>query len=304
VVSRPACNHNAPVVQPVLSIDLPFAKRLGRGKVRELFELNGDLLLVASDRISAFDVVMQEGIPGKGTVLTETSAFWFGKLADVVPNHLLSTDVDSWPDVPDAFKPLLHGRAMRCRKARPLPVEWVVRGYLTGSGWQDYQKTGEVSGVRLPPGLQHASELEPPILTPSTKAESGHDEPISFARVTGMVGRDVAEQARNAAIALYRKGREYARERGIVIADTKFEFGIRDGKLLLIDECLTPDSSRFWPAEEVRPGGQPTSFDKQYLRNWLVSTGWNKQPPPPTLPKEVIDNTAATYAEIQRRLCS
>jgi len=286
---------------PVLSLDLPFCKRLGRGKVREIFELGGDLLLVASDRISAFDVVMNEGIPGKGRVLTETSAFWFRLLADVCPNHLLSTDVDSWSDVPADYKPLLRGRTMRCRKAKPLPVEWVVRGYLTGSGWADYQKLGSVSGVVLPKGLQHASELEP-ILTPSTKAETGHDEPISFGRVVEMVGAPTAEAARDKALALYKKGREYAKGRGIVIADTKFEFGLRDSKLMLIDECLTPDSSRFWPATEVRPGGNPTSFDKQYLRDWLNSKKWNKTPPPPTLPPEVIAKTAATYADIQKRL--
>jgi phosphoribosylaminoimidazole-succinocarboxamide synthase len=191
---------------------------------------------------------------------------------------------------------------MRCCKAQPLPVEWVVRGYLTGSGWQDYQRDGAVSGVKLPPGMQHASEIDPPILTPSTKAEAGHDEPIPFARVVELVGEPVAVAARDAALRLYAAGRAYARQRGIVIADTKFEFGLRDGKLLLIDECMTPDSSRFWPAEEVRPGGNPTSFDKQYLRNWLLSTGWAKTPPPPTLPPEVIAKTAATYAEIQRRL--
>lgn len=288
---------------PVLSLDLPFCKRLGRGKVREIFELNGDLLLVASDRISAFDVVMNEGIPGKGRVLTETSAFWFRLLRDVCPNHVLSTDVDTWADVPPAYREQLRGRTMRCRKAAPMPVEWVVRGYLTGSGWKDYQKDGAVSGVVLPKGLQHASELNPPILTPSTKAETGHDEPISFARTVELVGKDLAEQARTAALALYAKGREYAKTRGIVIADTKFEFGVLDGRLLLIDECLTPDSSRFWPAGEVRPGGNPTSYDKQYLRDWLLGTGWNKTPPPPTLPPEVVAKTAATYADIQQRLC-
>ena len=288
---------------PLLSVDLPFCKRLGRGKVREIFELNGDLLLVASDRVSAFDVVMHEGIPGKGRILTETSVFWFRRLRDVVPNHLLSADVDSWSDVPAQYKPLLRGRTMRCKRCRPLPVEWVVRGYLTGSGWADYQQSGVVSGVALAKGLQHASQLEPPILTPSTKAASGHDEPIDFARVVELVGHDIAHQARAAALALYRGGREYAASRGIVIADTKFEFGLLDGELLLIDECMTPDSSRFWPANEVRPGGKPTSFDKQYLRDWLLGTGWNKTPPPPTLPPDVIEKTAATYADLQRRLC-
>jgi len=286
----------------LLSIDLPFCRRLGRGKVREIFALGDDLLLVASDRISAFDVVMHEGIPGKGRVLTETSAFWFQHLAEVCPNHLLSTDVDSWSDVPADYKPLLRGRTMRCRRCEPLPVEWVVRGYLTGSGWKDYQKDGAVSGVVLGKGLQHASELEPPILTPSTKAESGHDEPISFAQVVELVGERVASAARDAALRLYQRGRAYAKTRGIVIADTKFEFGLFDGEPMLIDECLTPDSSRFWPADEVRPGGNPTSFDKQYLRDWLSQTGWNKTPPPPHLPTDVVAKTAQTYRDIQRRL--
>lgn len=290
--------------EPVLSVDLPFARRLGRGKVRDIFALGDDLLLVASDRISAFDVVMDQGIPGKGRVLTETSAFWFDQLSKVCKNHLLSTDVDSWSDVPGDYKALLAGRTMRCRRCEPLPVEWVVRGYLTGSGWKDYQKEGAVSGVPLPAGLQHASELSPPILTPSTKAETGHDEPISFSRVVEMVGAEIAEQARDAALTLYARGREYARQRGIVIADTKFEFGTLDGELVLIDECLTPDSSRFWPAEEVHPGGKPTSFDKQVLRDWLAKTDWDKTPPPPPLPAEIVERTAATYAEIQKRLTS
>ncbi len=287
---------------PMLSIDLPFCQRLGSGKVREIFALGEDLLLVASDRVSAFDVVMREPIPGKGRVLTATAAFWFRLLADVCPNHLLSTDVDSWSDVPAAYKPLLRGRTMRCRRCEPLPIEWVVRGYLTGSGWKDYQQTGAISGVSLPPGLQHASELLPPILTPSTKAASGHDEAISFARVIELVGADVAHAARDAALRLYRRGCAHARQRGIVIADTKFEFGLRDGRLLLIDECLTPDSSRFWSLDEVRPGANPTAFDKQYLRDWLLGTGWNRTPPPPALPPEVIARTAATYREIEQRL--
>lgn len=287
---------------PVMSIDLPFCKRIGRGKVREIFELGGDLLLVASDRISAFDVVMNEGVPGKGRILTETSAFWFRHLRDVCPNHLVSTDVDSWSDVPAAHKPVLRGRTMRCRRCEPMPVEWVVRGNLTGSGWKDYQQHGTISGVSLPKGLLHASELDPPILTPSTKAESGHDEPISFARVVEMVGKEHAEAARRAALRLFEKGREHAKSRGIVIADTKFEFGVLDGQVILIDECLTPDSSRFWPAHEVKPGATPTSFDKQYLRDWLIGTGWNKTPPPPTLPPEVVAKTAATYLDIQKRL--
>lgn len=286
----------------MLSLDLPFARRVASGKVREIYELGQDLLLVATDRISAFDVVMAEGIPGKGRVLTETTAFWLDKLRDVVPNHLLSCDVDAWPEVPPEFRERLRGRAMRCRRCQPTRVEWVVRGYLTGSGWLDYQRTGQISGVALPAGLQHASRFEEPILTPSTKAASGHDEPISFERCVELEGAEVAHRAREVALELYRRGSEYARSRGIVIADTKFEFGLFDSELMLIDECLTPDSSRFWPAEEVVPGGKPTSFDKQYLRDWLLTTGWDRTPPPPPLPVEVVRNTAATYAEIQRRL--
>jgi phosphoribosylaminoimidazole-succinocarboxamide synthase len=290
--------------RPLLTTDLPFAKRIGHGKVRDLYELGGDLLLVTTDRVSAFDVVMAQGIPGKGRVLTSVSSFWFRKLAHVVRNHLISTDVDAMPDVPAAHRDALRGRTMRCRRAQPLPVEWVVRGWLTGSGFTDYRRDGVVSGIELPPGLQHASRLDPPILTPSTKAESGHDVPIAFAKVVDMVGRDVAERARDAALALYDAGRTYAATRGIVIADTKFEFGLLDGELLLIDECLTPDSSRFWPADEVQPGAKPTSFDKQVLRDWLTSTGWDKQPPPPDLPADVIERTAATYARIEALLVS
>ena len=287
---------------PVLSTDLPFLECLGRGKVRDLYTIGKDLLLVTTDRISAFDVVMKEGIQGKGRVLTEVSAFWFQKLAPVIKNHMLSTDVDAWPEVPASHKALLRGRSMRCKRAQPLPVEWVVRGYLTGSGWNDYQKSGKVSGVRLEPGLLHAAQISPPILTPSTKAETGHDEPIAFEQVVELVGKDVAIAGRQAAIELFQRGHAYAKERGIVIADTKFEFGLLDGKLLLIDECLTPDSSRFWPANEVAPGKQPTSYDKQVLRNWLLQSGWNKQPPPPKLPAEIIAKTAQTYADIQARL--
>ncbi|MEM7199390.1 MAG: phosphoribosylaminoimidazolesuccinocarboxamide synthase [Planctomycetota bacterium] len=286
----------------VLTTDLPFARCLGRGKVRDLYELGDDLLIVTTDRISAFDVVMDVGIPGKGAVLTQLSAFWFEHLRDVVPHHLLATDVDAMPDVPVEFRPLLRGRTMRCRKAAPLPVEWVVRGYLTGSGWKDYQRDQAVSGVPLPPGLQHASAIEPAILTPSTKAASGHDEPASFAQVVETVGAPLAGRARDVALELFRRGRAHAASRGIVIADTKFEFGTIDGDLVLIDECLTPDSSRFWPAEEVAPGARPTSLDKQLLRNHLETLAWDKAPPPPPLPGEIVQETAATYASILSRL--
>ena len=286
----------------VLGTDLPFADKIGSGKVRDLYILGDDLLLVTTDRISAFDVVMAQGIPGKGEVLTGLSAFWFDKLADVAPNHLISVDVDSWADVPTDAKDQLRGRTMRCRRCDPLPVEWVVRGYLTGSGLRDYQKEGRVSGVELPAGMQHASQIDPAILTPSTKAEEDHDRPISFEQTVDLVGRELAEKARDAALTLYETARDFARGRGIVIADTKFEFGLRDGELVLIDECLTADSSRFWPAEEVTPGGNPTSFDKQVLRDWLSGLDWDKRPPPPPLPDEVVAKTAATYQDILRRL--
>jgi phosphoribosylaminoimidazole-succinocarboxamide synthase len=288
----------------VHNTDLPIGQKLGTGKVRDLYELNGDLLLVTSDRISAFDVVMAEGIPGKGEVLTSVSCFWFDYLADVITNHLISADISSMTDIPAEHHAMLQGRTMRCKKAEPMPVEWVVRGYLTGSGWKDYQKSGVVSGVELPPGLQHASKFPEPILTPSTKAESGHDEPISFAQVEDLVGKELAAQGRDAALALYAKGRDYAAQRGIVIADTKFEFGMLDGEMILIDECLTPDSSRFWPADEVTPGGKPTSFDKQYLRNYLADQDWNREPPPPSLPESVIAGTAQTYQDIRSKLLS
>jgi phosphoribosylaminoimidazole-succinocarboxamide synthase len=245
---------------------------------------------------------MAQGIPGKGKVLTALSKFWFDKLGDIVPNHFLDDDVASWKEVPREFHGLLQGRSMRCRVAKPLPVEWVVRGYLTGSGWSDYQRTGAVSGVQLTPGLQHASRIEPAILTPSTKAETGHDLPISFAEVCDLVGKDLAERARDAALALYTTARDYAAGRGIVIADTKFEFGLVGDELILIDECLTPDSSRFWPAAEVKPGGKPTSFDKQRLRDYLSGLAWNKEPPPPPLPDAVVADTAETYHDIHQRL--
>ncbi len=289
---------------PVLSTSLRHAVKLGSGKVRDLYRLGDDLLLVATDRISAYDVVMADPVPGKGQVLTAVSAFWFDLLADVVPNHLLSIDVDSWPELDGDERAVLGGRSMRCRRATPLPVEWVVRGYLTGSAWKDYQAGRPVSGVVLPPGLEHASQLPEPILTPSTKGEPGqHDEPIPFAHAEELCGASLAAQARDAALALYRAGSAHARERGIVIADTKFEFATdAAGALLLIDECLTPDSSRFWDASEVRPGAHPRSFDKQVLRDWLTDQGADGRSPPPRLPPEVVERTAATYREMAARL--
>lgn len=287
---------------PVLRVDLPFAKKLSSGKVREIFELGEDLLLVTTDRISAFDVVMDEGVPGKGLVLSGLSRFWFDLTRDLVDNHLLSTDVTGWSEVPPGYRELLEGRSMRCRRAEPLPVEWVVRGYLTGSGWKDYERTGEVSGVALPAGLRHASRIEPPILTPSTKAESGHDEPMPFDSVCERVGTEIAETARDLALTLYQRGHDYALRKGFVLADTKFEFGIRGDKLLLIDECLTPDSSRFWPADQVGPGEHPESFDKQVVRDYLAGLDWDRQPPPPKLPPEILARTSEQYVKIYEAL--
>ncbi len=286
----------------VLQIDLPSAKKINSGKVREIYELGEDLLLVTTDRVSAFDVVMNEGILGKGFVLNQIAQFWFDRTEDLVSNHFLSTDVDEWPEVPESQREQLRGRSLRCKRAEPLPVEWVVRGYLTGSGFKDYQSSGEVSGIRLPDGLQHASRFQPPILTPSTKAESGHDLPISFEETVELVGSDIAEKCKELALALYERGHAYAMEKGFVIADTKFEFGICDGEVMLIDECMTPDSSRFWPSEEVRPGAYPESYDKQVIRDYLDGLDWDKSPPPPPLPDAIREKATARYLHIYEAL--
>ncbi|MCB9890607.1 MAG: phosphoribosylaminoimidazolesuccinocarboxamide synthase [Planctomycetes bacterium] len=297
--NSPASSDSPGKPTEVLVVDLPFAKKISSGKVRERFELGGDLLLVTTDRISAFDVVMNEGIPGKGIVLTGLSAFWFHLTRDLCDNHLLSTDVDAWDDVPADYKDVLRGRTMRCRKASVLPVEWIVRGYLTGSGYKDYLATSSVSGIALPPGLQHASRIEPAILTPSTKAEQGeHDEAISFERVTELIGAEIAERCREIALALYTRGRDYAEQKGFVIADTKFELGCIGDRVVLIDECLTPDSSRFWRKDDVAPGTKPESFDKQVVRDYLDSLDWNKKAPPPPLPLEIRAAASGQYVKI------
>ncbi len=287
---------------PIQKTDLPGLELLGRGKVRDLYALGEDLLLVATDRVSAFDVVMAEPIPDKGKVLTTLAAFWFRLLGPVFPNHLLSTDVDEWEDLPPGAKDVLRHRTMRVQRAQPLPVEFVVRGYLTGSGWKEYQEKGSVCGVSLPPGLQHAQKLPEPILTPTTKAEEGHDLPLTFQEVEDLLGAETARQAREAALDLYTKAHAYALKRRFVIADTKLEFGRRGDRLLLIDEAFTPDSSRFWPAAETAPGAHPPSYDKQVLRNWLLESDWDRTPPPPALPPEVIQATADRYREICRLL--
>ena len=282
---------------------LESARLVHTGKVRDVYALGDDLLLVATDRLSAFDVVMAEAIPDKGRVLTELSRFWFGLLADVVPNHLLSTDVDAWPELSPADREVCRGRTMRCRRTAPSSVEWVVRGWLDGGGWREYQASGSISGIALPAGLHRYDPLPEPILTPSTKAAVGDkDEPIDFATAVARVGKDIAEAARDAALELFRRGAEHARSRGFVLADTKFEFGVVDDTLVLIDECLTPDSSRFWHVDDVGPGRTPRSYDKQFVRDWLDASGWDHTPPPPALPADVVARTAATYREICARL--
>jgi len=278
-------------------------KLKGRGKVRDIYDLGDQLLIVATDRISAFDVVMPNPIPDKGRILTQLSKFWFDLTKEIVPNHLISTEVEDFPEDCQPYQEVLRGRSMLVMKAEVIPVECVVRGYLSGSGWEEYQKKGEVCGIPLPKGLGESSKLERPIFTPATKAQTGlHDENITFERVEEMVGRERANMLKTLSLAIYEKARDFAEARGILIADTKMEFGIRDGNLLLIDELLTPDSSRFWPKDEYRPGGSQKSFDKQFLRDYLLSLRWNKQPPAPQLPEEVIQKTREKYLEAYERL--
>lgn len=276
----------------------------GRGKVRDIYEVDAEhLLIVATDRISAFDCILPDPIPGKGRVLTTLSNFWFDRLATVIPNHL--TGMALARVVPDALERApLEGRAVIVRRLRPLPVEAVVRGYLIGSGWRDYLAHGSVCGLRLPPGLEQAARLPEPLFTPSTKAELGaHDENISFEQTVDLIGRDLAMQLRDVSLRLYGEAAEYARERGIIIADTKFEFGLdAAGKLVLIDEVLTPDSSRFWPVDQYRVGSSPPSYDKQFVRDYLESLPWDKRPPAPHLPADIIERTAAKYREAEARL--
>jgi phosphoribosylaminoimidazole-succinocarboxamide synthase len=283
--------------ETLLQLDLPGVRKLKSGKVREVFDLGDRLLFVATDRISAFDCIMPNGIPRKGEVLTQLSYFWFDHTKAFQPNHLLSRPEDLLPASLRPYATQLAHRTMIVKKAQPLAIECVVRGYLAGSGWKEYREHQTVCGIKLPPGLQESSELPVPIFTPATKAESGHDENISFEQAARIVGADIAEKARTAAVKLYRYARDYARLRGIIIADTKFEFGIFDGQLILIDEILTPDSSRFWPADKYKPGqGQP-SFDKQFVRDYLETLDWNKTPPAPALPPEVVARTQAKYLE-------
>ncbi|MDP6648715.1 MAG: phosphoribosylaminoimidazolesuccinocarboxamide synthase [Acidimicrobiales bacterium] len=281
-----------------LDFDLPYVHS---GKVRDIFDAGDDrLLMVTSDRLSAFDVVMDEPIPHKGRVLTAMSAFWFDLLADVVPGHLLSTDPADAPGTKGATD--LAGRTMLCRRAEMLPIECIVRGYITGSAWKEYRTHGTMHGSVLPEGLLEADRLPEPVFTPSTKADEGHDINISFAEAVDLVGADLAEQACAVSLECYRRGADWAAERGIIIADTKFELGLVDGRLVLADEVLTPDSSRFWPADQWKPGATPPSFDKQPVRDFLDGLDWDKQPPPPPLPEEVVAATSQRYIEAYERI--
>mgnify|MGYP005840651587 CR=1 FL=1 len=282
--------------------NLPGQKLFGRGKVRDTYDLGDRLLIVATDRISAFDVVLPNGIPGKGAVLNQLSAYWFRRTGSVVRNHFLTDDVSEFPAALHQFADQLAGRAMMVVKAQRLDVECVVRGYLAGSGWAEYKRNGTVCGLRLPEGLRQSDKLPEPIFTPATKEESGHDRNIDFAEFAQLLGADVAERLRETSIAIYRLAEKEAREKGIIIADTKFEFGLLDGQPILIDEMLTPDSSRFWPADSYEPGSPPPSFDKQYVRDWLEASGWNKEPPAPRLPDDVVQRTGEKYREAYRRL--
>ncbi len=291
----------APTV--MTSSEFPELKLIKRGKVRDVYEVNSHLLIVTSDRISAFDVVMDDPIPDKGEILTRISLFWFQELADLVENHLVATDPAEYPAACRKYAEPLQGRSMLVRKAEPLPVECIVRGYLSGSGWSEYQAQGSVCGIRLPAGLEESARLPEPIFTPSTKAAAGlHDENISFEEAVSILGRPTAEEVRRLSLEIYCRGRDLAAHKGIIVADTKFEFGFFENRLILIDEVLTPDSSRFWPMDAYQPGGPQKSFDKQFLRDYLIGIQWPKQPPPPRLPAEVIRKTREKYAEALERL--
>jgi len=289
--------------EAVLETSLPGLPTPRRGKVRDVYELGNRVLLVATDRISAFDAVLSPGIPDKGKILTGLSNFWFRRFAGVVPNHLLETDAARFPEALARHRDLLSGRAVLARKCRVVPFECVARGYLAGSGWKDYRKTGAICGHRLPEGLLEADRLPEPIFTPATKAESGHDENVSFEAMAHGAGSALASRLRDLTLTLYREAAAYAEERGILLADTKFEFGLDEaGEVVWIDEALTPDSSRFWPKDTWKPGGSPPSYDKQFVRDFLEKTGWNKTPPAPVLPPDVVAGTRARYIEAFEKL--
>ncbi len=289
--------------KPLSQSNIPQAKLIKRGKVRDIYEADGYLLILATDRISAFDVVLPNPIPYKGYVLNQISVFWFKFLKGIVESHFITDDVNLFPNVfRESYEQVVY-RSMLVKKAKPLPIECIVRGYISGSAWKEYKKSGFVCGMKLPEGLRESDKLDEPIFTPSTKAETGHDENIAFEKVVDLIGKELAEKVRDLSLEIYSKAERYARERGIIIADTKFEFGLdENGNLILIDEVLTPDSSRFWPLSEYEPGKSQISFDKQYVRDYLESLNWDKQPPAPELPEEVIKKTSEKYLEAYRLL--
>jgi len=291
-----------PKAPPLLETSLPGVALWRRGKVRDVYDLGERLLVVATDRLSAFDVVLPTGIPGKGILLTQMSLFWFRLLADVIPSHVVTADVGEYPPGLRPFRDQLEGRSMVVLKTDVLPVECVVRGYLAGSGWKDYQATGSVCGIALAAGLRESDRLEPPIFTPATKAETGHDENIGYETMVATVGSERAAEARRTSLRIYTRARAHAEARGILLADTKFEFGVRDGRLVWIDEALTPDSSRFWPKDGYAPGRPQPSFDKQFVRDYLETLSWDKKPPGPPLPPEVVARTVDKYVEAFERL--
>ncbi|HBR22022.1 MAG TPA: phosphoribosylaminoimidazolesuccinocarboxamide synthase [Nitrospiraceae bacterium] len=290
----------------VMETNLSDVKFLRRGKVRDVYEIDDYLLIIATDRVSAFDVVLPNGIPDKGRILTQISIYWFNQMKDIIENHIVATDVKDYPEVLHKYKDIIEGRSMLVKKAKPMPVECIVRGYLSGSGWKEYKKSGTVCGIRLPEGLVESSRIDEPIFTPSTKAEEGHDINVSFDEMRKIVGDDTANKLRDTSIRVYKKAREMAEKRGIIIADTKMEFGIyqdagckmQEGKLILIDEILTPDSSRFWSMKDYKPGKSQDSFDKQIVRDYLLTLDWNQTYPGPKLPDEIVEKTAARYREI------
>lgn len=283
---------------PVFETNFPALKLLKRGKVRDIYDLDDKILIVVTDRISAFDVIMPNPIPQKGKLLTNISLFWFKIMESIVSNHLITSNEKEYPKICLQYSDILRGRSMLVKKAETLPIECVVRGYISGSGWNSYVETGEVCGIKLPGGLQESDRLAEPIFTPSTKEDIGiHDVNINFGEVVSQIGKSLAEQVAELSVQIYKKGSEYANSKGIIIADTKFEFGLYNDQLILIDEILTPDSSRFWPKETYRPGGPQLSYDKQYLRDYLISIKWNKTPPAPQLPSEIIENTRHKYLE-------
>ncbi len=287
--------------EAVLEVDLPGLSERRSGKVREIYGADDRLVLISTDRLSAFDCILRQGVPGRGIVLTRLSEFWFRRLEDVCPSHLVSTDIDEMPGPVRREAEITRGRTMLVRRLEIVPVECVVRGYLAGSGWKEYQKSGTVCGVPLPAGLVHSAKLPEPIFTPTTKDDE-HDEPMTFAEVEEQLGENRAAELRELSLRLYDEGAQYANKRGIILADTKFEFGLLHGRLVLADEALTPDSSRYWDQETYEPGRAQDSFDKQIVRDWLEQSGWDKQPPPPDIPPEIIQKTAQRYEEIAKRL--